>query len=554
MKLSSPALERNLQQHVRRELRPSPLLWRDYRQHRARWWKRNRNFRGVLGSVYILAVLFCLAVSSRRSFVLLAVVALYASGTALLRCATYCSRVVRGYDRAVLVALPVLDDDYLRHESLSFFRSWAGALAVFLAAYGIYAILYGNLRQDLGAVLVAAVLQTLSGLCIGAAVLVNSPKWNLASAVVPLYGLMIACLFLPEDAQRFLWSATLIMPAGWVAHGFAALAGNADSAEKFWLVPAFIVSAALPFALRRLRLRLVSELESPDGAFAAIFALDEEQEQAPLLNAVGSGQPLVRGVQLARELKGTVWKRLGWIERVIGVLLTDREKVVAEFMLSNELGAWSKKLRIAAVITITGTAITFISPSLPPWLFFVPMLIAALIAAPVLGGSWPGFKGSMAYDLAPPSYACFPISYGEISRVMLKTNLIRALTWAPLALVYAAALAHRSGYSLEYGSGVGLEIVLILMAVQPAIVAGHFSSGTNDTKQINVQVISFFGFGLILLIIMVTAVSMMFIVPTLLVQAVAIAVVFAMSLMGWAVYKVLFERGRIDLLFPARTQ
>jgi len=43
------------------------------------------------------------------------------------------------------------------------------------------------------------------------------------------------------------------------------------------------------------------------------------------------------------------------------------------------------------------------------------------------------------------------------------------------------------------------------------------------------------------------ATFMMFIVPTLLVQAVAIAVVFTMSLAGWAAYKLLLERGRIDL-------
>jgi len=47
---------------------------------------------------------------------------------------------------------------------------------------------------------------------------------------------------------------------------------------------------------------------------------------------------------------------------------------------------------------------------------------------------------------------------------------------------------------------------------------------------------------------------MMFIVPTLLVQAVAIAVVFTMSLAGWAAYKLLLERGRIDLLSRPHVQ
>lgn len=128
MKLSAPAVERGVRAQARRELRESRLLWKEYRQHRTRWWRRNRNFRAALGSVYILAILFLVAVRSGRALALLCVVALYASGTALFRCANYYARALRGYDRAVLIALPILDDDYLRHESRRFFRSWVGLL------------------------------------------------------------------------------------------------------------------------------------------------------------------------------------------------------------------------------------------------------------------------------------------------------------------------------------------------------------------------------------------------------------------------------------------
>jgi hypothetical protein len=50
------------------------------------------------------------------------------------------------------------------------------------------------------------------------------------------------------------------------------------------------------------------------------------------------------------------------------------------------------------------------------------------------------------------------------------------------------------------------------------------------------------------------ATFMMFIVPTRLVQAGAITVVFATSLLGWVAYKLLFERGRIDVLSRPRGQ
>jgi uncharacterized membrane protein YdbT with pleckstrin-like domain len=53
---------------------------------------------------------------------------------------------------------------------------------------------------------------------------------------------------------------------------------------------------------------------------------------------------------------------------------------------------------------------------------------------------------------------------------------------------------------------------------------------------------------LALLFVVLIAVFMMFIVPTLLVQACAIAVLFLMSSFGWVASKLFFERGRIDLL------
>ncbi len=554
MRLSSPAVERSLREQARRELRQSPLLWKDYRQHRTRWWRRNRNLQVAIGSLYALAVIFLVSVQARGRLALLDVVAFYASGTALFRCSSYYSRVLRGYDRAVLISLPVLDDDYLRHESRVFFRSWAGAFVIFVVAYGGYISVYGKLWRDAGTVLAAATLQTLTSVCIGMAVVVYRRRW--VRAIVPFYGLMIVCLYLPENALHFLWSATLVMPAGWVAHGFAGVIGSGDSAERFWLIPAFLVSAALPLVWRRLQSQFLSDLVSPDAAFEALLAPDSEetQEQPPAVESGEIWQAIPTYVPLAAELKGSDWTRLGWIERLVAVWLTDRQRVVAEFMLASNLGAWSKKWRMAAMVTLAGTAVTLIVPSLPSWLFFLPMIAAGLMAAPVFGGSWPGFGGPFASGLVLPVYATVPIGYGEISRVMLKTSLVRALTWAPLAILYAAALSHRLGYSFEYGSAMALDIVLVLIAVQPVMVAGHFSSGTNDSRQLNWHTVSFFCFALFLLVILVVATIMTFVVPTLAVRAISLAVIFAASLAGLAAYKLLFERGRIDVLSRPRTQ
>jgi hypothetical protein len=556
--LSSPALERRLRHQARQELRESPLLWRDYRQHKARWWRRNRHLQISLVSVYVLAILFSAVVRSGRPLVVLTAIALYASGTALFRCKSYYARATTGYDRAVLIALPVSDDEYIKHESRSLFRSWIGAFALFTVAYGVYAAVYGSLWHDLYAVLLASILQTLTGLSIGAVVVAFRPKW-LAGSLAPFYGLMILCLFVPEDGLRFLWSATLVTPAGWVAHGFAGLVGTANSLERFWLVPAFVLSATLPLTLRVLQLRIASALASPDFAFEKVFVPDSDnsddpQENVSTAETINSWQSAGLNNQVHSGSESTDWAQLGWIERLVGGLLSSREQIVAEFMLGNDLHTWSKKWRFATIATLVGTAVTLAVPSLPSWLFFLPMIVAGFLSAPLLGGTWIGFKGPLTSGCCLPVYFVFPLSYCEISWVMLKTNYIRALTWAPLAIVYASALAHRVDYPFAYGAGIGVDVVLIVMALQPVIIAGHFSSGTNDTRQINWQTVLFFSFALALLVIMLVATFMMFIVPTVLVQAGAIIVVFAMSSLGWAAYKLLFERGRIDVLSRPRGQ
>ena len=109
------------------------------------------------------------------------------------------------------------------------------------------------------------------------------------------------------------------------------------------------------------------------------------------------------------------------------------------------------------------------------------MAIAGMMAAPILGGLWTGFSGPMTSGFVLPAYSVFPLGYAEITRVMLKANLVRAVTWAPLAIVYAVTLAHRQGSPFEYGALIGLDVVLILIALQPITIMGHFSAGTNDT-------------------------------------------------------------------------
>jgi hypothetical protein len=550
MKLRSPRFERDLRRQVRLELRRSPLLWEDYRQHRTGWWKRVRGFQTGFGAIYVFLIVLSAAARAGRPVLLLTVIAIYALATSLLRSGNYYTRVLRGYDRAVLIALPVLDDDYLRHESRQLIRSWVGAFLLFLLAYGFYAGEYSSLQKDFPAVLTAALLQAVTGLCFGTAVLAYRRKGVDVTSLLPFYGLIIVCLFLSDEGVRFVWSATLVTPAGWVAHGFAALLGAADSSQRFLLIPAFLVAATLPLALRKVQVRFLMELDSANHAFDAVYVSPSvEREEFNLPPADADIEPVLSDVPTPLHLPEAPAKSyIGPIEQRIAAWLSPRERVLSEFMLGGSNGNWSGKWRRAAYFTAAGTLLALAVPDLPSWFMFLPMVIATAMAAPVLGGRWPAFQGRFTSGVVVPAYGFFPAGYAEITRVMLKTNLIRSLAWAPLAVVYASALAHREGYSFLYGAEIGAQIAILVATLQPFLIAGHFSSGTNDTRQFNWHGVITIGLALLLLGIMLGAGIVLFVATSLWIHAIAAATVLAASLLAWAGYKRFYERGRVDLL------
>jgi len=131
---------------------------------------------------------------------------------------------------------------------------------------------------------------------------------------------------------------------------------------------------------------------------------------------------------------------------------------------------------------------------------------------------------------------------------MFKSNAIRILAWTPLALAYATALAVRMGHSAAYGVTIGIEIVVIVVAVQPAMVVGHFSVGSNDTKQINWRTLSYFGLALILFVIVIAASIALFEVEALEIKVLAALALGVVNVVAWVGYRLLFNSGAMDLL------
>ena len=148
------------------------------------------------------------------------------------------------------------------------------------------------------------------------------------------------------------------------------------------------------------------------------------------------------------------------------------------------VGPLRRLWRAAAVTSAIGILATLVLPMVRQgiWIFFVPMIVTAMIAAPLLGGVWPGFWPGFGHQFAgrwAPVYSAVPLGYREISRVMFKVNGVRCVLWLPLLIAYAPALAWRLNAEPAQGIVLALRAFCLVVVLQPVIVVGHFSQGTN---------------------------------------------------------------------------
>jgi hypothetical protein len=360
MKLSSKDLERRLRSAARQEMRLDKAVWKDYQRHRPNWIKRiiRGNYQQVLPYLYFGFVLVMAAVSRGREILVVLGVAIYATATTVFRGMMLRSGALQGYDRAVLVHLPISDESFLRHEVTHSIWSWSRAGIVFFLAYGAALISAGHFRDQIAFAALAAVLQAACGLCLAMLFTAFTPRVLSAGVSTPLYLLIFVCLWLPAPAVQLLWPAVLLTPGGWVSHGFAGLTGLANG-KPLWFVPAFIMAACLPLAHTALRKRLLYELNAQtldELAKVSTFETsgEDEAQQPGQVKPAGPGSDVWKG----HFLDSANWNRAGWMERVAVKFLSNRQKVVAEFMLGDQLGAWSKRWRTSALITLVGLAIS----------------------------------------------------------------------------------------------------------------------------------------------------------------------------------------------------
>jgi hypothetical protein len=543
---------------ARARLRASESLWKEYKRLRRTWASYLRRRSLSLGALYLIVPLAIAFANGNKSAPVL-LLSLYSAATIIHRAAALSDVLYRSGDLAYFMHSPAADREFFDFAWPRTFRSALWVWLYSVLTFSFLVVTYGLGGGGWAAALTAATLQWLlviSLVAILAQVPLTSPVRASAAA---LYFLAFVSLFLPPRFTSFILRILLPLPSSWVPFVFDRALLNQNLEFLYLLLPVLLVIGLLPVAFRRLRHGYPSvELVYPLQTAAAAGSENKEEIDGET-ETIGrdrdwrsANAAQARDIDISPSLRLFDWNRSPWLERLANRMFNARDKEVAEFLCGGVAAPWSPLWALAFKIAAVGLVVL-------PWFFdprigFVIGCIASMFALPVLGGRWPGLQSLRFSTTVQPVFAAVPISYWDVTSVVFKVNLARYLAWLPVFLAYGAMLGWRLLSSPSQGLEIAIGIFLILLWSQPIVIVGKHSSGTNDTRRITFHSLAWAGVILFLAIIYVLSIllvfsgllsigGLLFIIATL--------GILVSPLMIWLVYKVWYERGKIDTVRAA---
>lgn len=500
MKFYAPNVEKTLRRSVRDRLRTSRKLWRQYRAH-------SRGRRSITANLGILwFALVVIAVGARWMIASDIRYAPSALGTlAIVLFLT--SRALGGSGRLLhtlqtetwlLFYFPIADATLFQRQWRRYVLS---SLWIFFLSAGAFAFLEWD-RAPLERVLFWA--------CVGGilhwAIVLTAVAWLAARASIgwlPMVSgalslLSLLLLIFPQFSAPFAAQVINVAlgatPSGWVYWGCReALTGAAWMA----LLPAIGVAAmALTISDSQARLRsqfAPKEIEFPMGGNEA----DQEWEaysdmEADHVDGLDARFRILRRKFLEQPQRSPLLS----VEFFAFRWLSSRERLVAQFATGGD-PAWTWMWKRAAIIAVVGLLGLLLPSGWGVGVIVGSGAVAAMFAAPLLGGQWAAFQAGGFGTSFVSAYSVFPIGFWEMARVMLKINTVRCAFWLPLLAVSSVAFAWKAGADPFVGLGWALRLGLLIVVMQPLTLIFKWSQGTNDTTaaKLRMSVVGFCALG-----------------------------------------------------------
>ena len=553
---------------ARSRARRSPRLWKEYKRRRRarpggrfslpRWvgWM----FWSLMLAVSLPGVLGRVGAAS-----LLAMLALYCSGTAFLRAASLRYRLYSSAELFLALHYPFGDREFFRSQVRRWFISCSPVFVLSAATYLCVAIYGGRSAVRIPSALLGALAQTLMVIALS----LSQELWLTRIWTRPalaLYALIVCVVSFPKELAPLGGKALGILPATWVNLWFAL--PETGTRNGVMLVSIGLLAALDSWLVRSLE----KGYPRTDVTLVIQQATREQDDEGDAASrpAAQDVRSLGRDYAIAQERFASLrnrtvvaddlsrsefdWSSGHWTTRVAGRWLTPRQRLVAEFLSAHAIDAWKDTAKRGVQLAAVGAFLCLMPFSVPLWLSLSVFIVAVLTSAPVLGGIWPGLTPARLGSARMQPLVGYPIGYVEASLSIIKVNAVRLLAFTPIELIAGVLVGWRHFDAPAAGLLVSAQIVLTGVAVQPYAIMLLHSAGTNDTARFNGTSVLFACALIANAVLFVLAAFAFFAFNRSLVGWIVGPVVLALlPLSMWRVYGFLYSRRQIDLL-PGGTE
>ncbi|WCJ60882.1 hypothetical protein NXS98_07070 [Fontisphaera persica] len=527
--LSNRALERQLRQLVRQEVRQAPAL----KKARAKVGGRKTIFKFKLG--FLLPVILAMAILFYPQDLKAAqgLLIILMTGAALVGVRIWSITFYESLDNYFYARLPVPNYELFAHCWRRFLRYSLGVHVVNLAMACVVVLRFFPWREGCLGLLVWGALQW--GVMVAFTLLLQDPRpplpfipnaaWCWAIQWINRLGqMLVAAMFwvvfvgffamvvyvhkggvdqvmrwlaavgewlgvlLPwgwptvmihEVAVRHNWLMLLmvLLLAGWFYSGFRSLQFLKAGYAGPWVGEDPLLGGCF-------WTETPSGEEAPSSTSAAELA-DEPGTHisAPAFPLPPKGVSAFTEYLLQRQfLRHHSWSFVGWLERLIFRRLTPRQELVMQILLLFP-PRWSVGWRHAWVIAAVTGAVIMVWPAARYWAVGIGALLIAASAWPFLGGQWPGLRAMGGFVNAFSFVSFYPVAFREIARSMMVCNVIRMLAATPIWLTFAAMAGWLLQHPIQLAVGLAVKLILWGVAIQPTVMILRVASQCGDDRR-----------------------------------------------------------------------
>jgi len=568
MRLHSPGFQRSLRRKVKAAIRSSRELRREFKQAN----KYRKQYNGAIVVRLLLStgcafLVWRVADVTRHPVPALAVVTLWTAVAAFLHAQFLWRQLYLAPDLAALTLLPVSEETIFTWELQRFLRRFVLTLLDFLGGYGSLALFLNFSAQQWLAILPVALLSCVSLFALVALMVAYLPPtlFRLISG-----GLMalISLGFLGGMALGFHWdllitaldrsggTLNLLLPTGWSVSLFELLLPDRHWSLLALLIPITALVSMLPAPLHRLlsrqRFTEMVRAEAPDLLPAETVVPPQMPLAAETPTRVGQTE-IEELVQSRQFMVRPQWHNRGWIETILWRWLTEREKILADFLAPNGFvisTTWKRIFRNLGVTVLAMLLASIVGPMVKLWVLAVGLFVALSQVLVLLLSAGRAFQPMNCGGILVPLYAGFAIGFRELARVLFKWWAVQFPFLLPFVLIFSALAAQLFGWALKDALLWGLKCYGLMFGFRFLWVTFAFSSGTNDSssfsfRRILLILVAVLGFFLFLVL---GAMSFVQTRPAFAWTSLTCAIIEAYSLLRF--YGCSYNRHWFDLMKP----